>query len=108
VSDRNAKRDIEPVDEQAVLEGVAQMSMATWSYSFDEQRVRHMGPMAQDFHSAFGLGNTDRAYDPVDAHGVTLAAIQALYARMRDQESRIEHLERQNDQLRAGVCAAAP
>jgi hypothetical protein len=104
VSDRNAKRDIEAVDEQAVLEGVARMPISTWSYSSDERGVRHLGPMAQDFHAAFGLGDTDRAYDPVDAHGVTFAAIQALYARVQEQETRIQDLERQNEQLRARAC----
>src|SRR5579884_186853 len=78
VSDRNVKRDIEPVDERAVLESVARMPVSTWSYKSDDPSVRHMGPMAQDFRAAFGLGDTDRAYDSVDAHGVTLAAIKGL------------------------------
>ena len=37
-----------------------------------------MGPMAQHFTQAFGLGDSDCAYHPVDAHGVAFAAIQAL------------------------------
>jgi hypothetical protein len=106
VSDRNLKRDVEPVDSRAVLRGVAQMPIATWSYSADERAVRHMGPMAQDFHAAFGLGNTDRAYDPIDAHGVAFAAIQGLYEQLQQQEARIEALERENADLRAGVCVA--
>jgi hypothetical protein len=105
VSDRNLKRDIEPVDGRTVLESVAQMPIATWSYTSDEPSIRHMGPMAQDFHAAFGLGDTDRAYDPIDAHGVAFAAIQGLYEQMQRQEARIEALERENAELRAGVCA---
>jgi hypothetical protein len=60
-----------------------------------------MGPMAQDFRSAFGLGDTDRAYDPVDAHGVAFAAIQGLYEELEEQKARIERLERDNASLRA-------
>jgi hypothetical protein len=30
--------------------------------------------MAQDFKAAFGLGDADRAYNPIDVHGVTLLA----------------------------------
>ena len=100
VSDRNLKRDIEAVDEQGVLEQVARMPVSTWSYRSDDPTVRHLGPMAQDFHSAFGLGDTDRAYDSIDAHGVALAAIKALYERSRDQDARIERLERENAELR--------
>jgi hypothetical protein len=102
VSDRNLKHDIEPVDEQSVLERVASMPISTWSYKSDDPTVRHLGPMAQDFHAAFGLGKTDKAYDPIDAHGVELAAIKALYERLRRDEALIEQLERDNHELRSG------
>ena len=101
VSDRNLKRDVEPVDEQAVLERVARMPVSTWSYKNDDPSVRHLGPMAQDFYAAFGLGDTDRAYNSIDAHGVALAAIKALYERSREQDERIERLERENEELRS-------
>jgi hypothetical protein len=100
VSDRNLKRDIEPVDEQAVLEAVARMPVSTWSYRSDDPSVRHLGPMAQDFKAAFGLGDTDKAYHSIDAHGVSLAAIKALYERSREQDVRIDRLERENAELR--------
>ena len=100
VSDRNLKRDIEPVDEKAVLEAVARMPVSTWSYKSDDPSVRHLGPMAQDFKAAFGLGDTDKAYHPIDAHGVSLAAIKALYERSLEQEARIDRLERENTELR--------
>jgi hypothetical protein len=101
VSDRNLKRNVESVDNQAVLEALMRMSISTWSYKGDETAARHMGPMAQDFKAAFGLGDTDKAYNPIDAHGVAFAAIQALYARMEEQRERLERLERENADLRA-------
>jgi hypothetical protein len=104
MSDRNLKRDIEPVDEQAVLERVAQLPVSTWSYKTDDPTVRHLGPMAQDFHAAFGLGDTDRAYSSIDAHGVALAAIKALNERSKELEERIERLERENAELRRAGC----
>jgi hypothetical protein len=99
ISDRNLKRDIEPVDVRVVLESVARMPVATWSYRSDPA-VRHLGPMAQDFYGAFQLGSTDRAYDPIDAHGVAFAAIQGLYEQIKEQGARIERLERDNAELR--------
>jgi hypothetical protein len=109
VSDKNAKRDIEPVDDQAVLERVASLPIATWSYKGDDPNVRHLGPMAQDFYTAFGLGDTDKAYNPIDAHGVALAAIKALDERLKEQGARIERLERENAELRRGAlqCSRA-
>jgi hypothetical protein len=106
VSDRNLKRDIQAVDEQAVLESVARMPISTWSYKNDDPSVRHLGPMAQDFHAAFRLGSTDRAYDPIDAHGVEFAAIQALYERLRKDEALLERLQRDNEELRGARRAA--
>jgi hypothetical protein len=94
------KRDIEPVDDRAVLEAVARLPVSTWSYKSDDPSVRHMGPMAQDFKAAFGLGDTDRAYYPIDAHGVALASIQALYERVQEMDVRIQRLERENANLR--------
>jgi hypothetical protein len=105
VSDRNLKRDIGPVDEQAVLETLASLPVSTWSYKSDDPAVRHLGPMAQDFYSAFGLGDTDRAYNSIDAHGVAMAAIKALYERSLAQDARIERLERENHRLRASAPA---
>jgi hypothetical protein len=56
--------------------------------------------MAQDFKAAFGLGDTDRAYHPIDAHGVSLAAIKALNERSLEQEARIDRLVQENAALR--------
>jgi hypothetical protein len=100
VSDRNLKHDLEPVDPESVLERVSRMPITTWSYKSDDPSVRHMGVMAQDFYGEFGLGNTDRAFNPIDAHGVEMAAIQALYERVREQDVRIRTLEQENNTLR--------
>jgi hypothetical protein len=107
VSDRTLKREIEPVDERDVLEKVARLPVSTWSYKTDDPSVRHLGPMAQDFRAAFGLGDTDRSYYSIDAHGVTLAAIKALYEQMQAQDARIGRLERENAQLRTKVTPSA-
>ena len=37
-----------------------------------------MGPMAQDFHAAFGLGVSDKLIDTIDPDRFALAAIQGL------------------------------
>jgi hypothetical protein len=99
ISDRNLKRAIEPVDPDEVLARLSRLPISTWSYKADAESVRHMGPMAQDFKQAFGLGDTDRAYHAVDAHGVALAAIQALQRLNEEQGRRIEALERENRAL---------
>jgi hypothetical protein len=102
ISDRTLKRDVEPVDPQSVLERASRMPITTWSYASDDPSVRHMGMMAQDFYGQFRLGRTDTSFNPVDAHGVEMAAIQALYERVRSQDARIDRLERENAE--PGAC----
>ena len=80
VSDRNRKRDFETIDPAAVLEKVVAMPITEWSYKFEDSNIRHIGPMAQDFRAAFGVGKTEKLIFQVDADGVALASIQALHA----------------------------
>jgi hypothetical protein len=93
ISDRNLKRSIQPVDPHEVLDKLGHLPISSWSYRADPDSVRHMGPMAQDFKAAFGLGDTDRAYHAIDAHGVAFAAIQALQQMIAEQQRHIDGLE---------------
>jgi Chaperone of endosialidase len=77
-SDRAGKDNVQRIDALAVLSKVAAMPIATWNWKSQDASIRHMGPMAQDFHAAFGLGETDKGISTVDADGVALAAIQGL------------------------------
>jgi hypothetical protein len=81
LSDRNSKDHIVPVDPLEVLAKVAALPIATWNWKSQDAAIRHMGPMAQDFAAAFGLGETPRGINTVDSEGVALAAIKGLYER---------------------------
>ena len=106
VSDREAKENIELVDAEDVLARLASVPIATWNYRSQDDSVRHMGPMAQDFHAAFGLGLGGRTIDTVDPDGVALAAIQGLHARdarferqLSERDAEIASLKRRVAQL---------
>ena len=98
-SDRNSKADIEGVDPAEVLAKVAGLPIATWRYKDDQ--ATHVGPMAQDFHAAFGLGADDKHIAPADMAGLGLAAIQALKAEVAEKEARIRALEQRLERLEA-------
>ncbi len=76
-SDRNVKENFTPVNAQEVLEKVAALPLSRWNYKEDKSQA-HLGPMAQDFFAAFGVGPDDKHITTVDADGVALAAIQGL------------------------------
>ncbi|MDQ7029064.1 MAG: tail fiber domain-containing protein [Ardenticatenia bacterium] len=101
LSDRNAKEHFAPVDPQGVLEQVAQLPISTWNYRAQDDSIRHMGPTAQDFYAAFGLGSTDKGIATVDADGVALAAIQGLYQQNQALEKDVKALREENAVLRS-------
>ena len=89
VSDRNAKENIRTIDTRLVLERLAGIPVQTWNYKTQNSAIRHMGPMAQDFSAAFGLGLDDKHINTVDADGVALAAIQGLYTLVKEKDAEI-------------------
>ena len=99
ISDRNLKTDFAEIDPAQVLSRVVELPISTWRYRKDGPEVRHLGPMAQDFHTAFGLWDTDRMIFPLDASGVSFAAIQALNTRLVAAEADNEALRARLDRL---------
>ncbi len=93
-SDRVGKDNLQRVDAKGVLRKVAAMPIATWNWKSQDAAIRHMGPMAQDFYEAFGLGETPKGISTVDADGVVLAAIQGLHAMMKQRDREIAQLKR--------------
>ncbi len=92
-SDRNLKTNFAPIDADQLLEKISEISIQSWSFTNEPPTVRHIGPTAQDFHSAFGLGDDDKHIATVDADGVALAAIQGLYRLLKEKDARIASLE---------------
>jgi hypothetical protein len=91
-SDRRSKEHFTPIDPQHVLEQVLALPVTTWNYKA-EPNVRRVGPVAQDFHAAFGLGADDVTIAPSDEAGVAFAAIKGLYQRLQARDARIDALE---------------
>ncbi|HYW07603.1 MAG TPA: hypothetical protein VE913_11630, partial [Longimicrobium sp.] len=61
-------------------------------YKVEDSSIRHLGPTAQDFHRAFGLGGSELSIGTVDADGVALAGVQALDRRTTEQSAEIAKL----------------
>ena len=89
-SDRSLKTDFAPVDAAAVLDKVAALPIQQWRFQAEDTAVKHVGPMAQDFRAAFGLGAISTAIATVDADGVALAAIQGLNQKLEAKNATLE------------------
>ncbi len=90
-SDRHLKEHFQTLDRRDILRRVVAMPVASWTVIGHPDR-RHIGPVAQDFHASFGLGDPkdDTHIDIGDSQGVALAAIQGLNAKLDEQTARLE------------------
>lgn len=87
-SDRNRKENFEPVCPTEILEKVVHLPVSKWNYKVEGRSVRHIGTMAQDFHTAFGVGGDDKHIAALDGNGVALAAIQGLNQKLSEELKR--------------------
>jgi hypothetical protein len=101
-SDRALKDDFTAIDAQAVLAKVAQLPIDEWRYK-TEAGQRHIGPVAQDFYAAFGLGADDRHITTVDEGGVALAAIKGLYEQLQVRDQEVAALRAELDAIKAAL-----
>ena len=92
--DRNIKDKFETIDATNILKQVTNLPITKWEFK-DQPGVKHIGPMAQDFHEIFKVGGSQRQISIVDALGVALAAIQALSSKVDrlENELSLSHAE---------------
>ena len=103
VSDRNAKEDFTVIAPAEVLAKVVALPITQWKYKVEPAGLKHIGPVAQDFHAAFGLGDSDRAIGTIDESGVALAAIQGLNEKLNAKDAEIQELKQSVAELTALV-----
>ncbi len=104
LSDRTLKTGVAGVDDARILAKVASLPVSEWSY-VSERGVRHIGPMAQDFYAAFGVGEDDRHITSIDEDGVALAAVKALHAENVSLQAENASLRARNSTLGARVTS---
>lgn len=103
LSDKNAKENFKSIDASELLQRVAELPVTFWNLKSQSTNIKHIGPMAQDFHAAFGLGESDTHINSSDIDGVTLAAIQGLHQVMQEKDCEIAELKSEVSDLKALV-----
>jgi hypothetical protein len=91
-SDRNIKENFSDIDSVELLKRVAALPIRKFNYTNDPVKAVHLGPVAQDFYAAFGLGDDDKSIVGMDADGVALAAIQGLHELVKQKDAEIKEL----------------
>jgi len=96
-SSKSLKTDFVPIEPSEVLARLKGLPIQKWRYKDRDGEV-HLGPFAEDFSEAFGVGDDGKIY-LVDANGVALAAIQALQQEGEEKDQRIDRLESEIEKL---------
>ncbi len=100
-SDKNRKTGFSEVNSRDVLEKLAALPVRQWRYTNESEIIKHLGPTAQDFQEAFGLGTDDTSIGTVDADGVALAAIQGLNRKLTEE---LKRRDSENAELKRAVA----
>lgn len=93
LSRRDSKEHFLQVDHQTMLQAIKRLPISTWNYRHQPDQQRHLGPMAEDFYTAFGLGTDPEHIATSDMAAVALAASQALLLEVEARDLRINELE---------------
>lgn len=105
ISDVNRKMNFLRITGDDILSRIRQLPVSTWQYRDEADRtVRHIGPMAQDWHRVFGFSSDDKTINMSDFDGVNLAAIQALEQRTTALQQQVSERDRKIAELEARLA----
>lgn len=105
LSSRAAKENFTEMNPREVLEMAVGLEVSEWNYK--NQKARHIGPMAEDFHGLFDVGQNGRGLAPRDLAGVNLLALQGLNEVVEEKNQEIDRLTAELAELRTMVEALA-
>jgi hypothetical protein len=97
--------DTEPVDAEPISTGpvngfeilakLTVLPVSSWRFRWEPAGVRHLGPMAQDWHGIFELGQAEITIPLGDAHRVLLVAIPAVHRQLDELCAELDQLHQQ-------------
>ena len=102
-SSRTLKENFVAVNGEDVLLRIRDIPITTWNMTGGDRGVRHLGPVAEDFWHAFGLGLGETTIGLGDIDGVNLAAAKALEARTRSLQEQLDQRTAEVSELRGEV-----
>jgi hypothetical protein len=101
-SDAASKDNFRSVDGAELLEKLMELEITRWNYK-GKSGADHIGPTAQDFKAAFGLGSDDKTISTVDPAGIALAAIKELSKQNRLLTEKNDELTQRLDDLQKKI-----
>jgi len=108
ISDRNAKKNIQALNYEMILDKLSQVPVEQWNYKAEKDGdTPNFGPMAQDFKRAFYPGRDDKSISTLEFDGVEMAAIQGLNQKLQQKDAEIQQLQQNVAKLQQLVSQLA-
>ena len=105
LSDQALKENFVSLDGQGILQQLSLIPITQWNLKSQGASTLHIGPMAQDFYGAFGLGKSERHISTLDADGIALLSIQTLYGMVLERDQMLAEQSKQIEELQARLAA---
>ncbi|WP_182440224.1 tail fiber domain-containing protein [Colwellia sp. RSH04] len=95
-SSKYSKENFKSIDKSEIISKISNLEIQEWNYIKNNDDVKHIGPIAEEFHDKFGLnGSINDKISVSDLSGISLAAIQELISRSDEQAKEIKKLKKQ-------------
>lgn len=102
-SDKNLKENFKKIDSIDILNKINKLDITSWNYKKDDDSIKHIGPMSQDFYSLFKVGINDKTIAPLDAASIAITGIKALSNQVEKKDIKIKELEAKVEELEAKI-----
>ncbi len=89
-SSKDYKENFTTLDSDDVLAKISALPIMRWNYKKETSSITHIGPLAEDFYSAFQVGGSEKNISTIDPAGVALLGIQALNKRISELEKKLQ------------------
>ena len=107
-SSKSIKENYEALDFDTILAKIDQLPVERWNYKSEGSGIKHIGPYAEDFKAAFGIGESNKSIALIDEAGIALAGTKGLIEKMKIQDVAIVELKKENDVLKSLICLDHP
>jgi hypothetical protein len=76
------KENFTQLDKEEILNKISQLRLEQWNYKVEDDTVKHIGPIAEQFYDLFGLGGSSKTVSSIDPAGIALVGVQALFEKI--------------------------
>ena len=100
-SSRDVKKDFKKVNPEGILQKIKNLDITQWRYKNENEKGRHIGPMAEDFYKLFKLGADNKHVLGTDMASIAIVAAKELHEKASIANAETIQLKQETAKLKA-------